>query len=465
MKRILMRAGMSPLSNLSPLEVLTENTIGSNIGNMLFPYSISRTLTTEDTKIDTIRIGKGITDEDADRINRTYDCMVLPFANAFRGSFKQELRIMIRLMKKIKIPCVVVGVGAQASLDNTMKDSELDMLVKRFVKLILKRSTMLGLRGEFTADYLKRLGFQAERDFTVIGCPSMFMWGDQLPEMKLQELTPDSRVSMNSKISLSGPFHKMMERSRKQFADYTYVPQVIEEIYRMYVGMPYQKKFSEKRPKSFPVHFDHEIYRNDHAMSFINVPSWLSYLSQKDFSFGSRVHGNIAAILSGTPCFILVSDARIRELADYHHIPHILNTEIDSKTSIFDLYEKADYAALNKGHRERFMHYLDFLEINGLEHIYDKDGKAGHVYFDDKVSAIDFQQPLHAFSAIPMEEQVKRLELFMGHYRDLTMKMQKKKKAFIMEEDGTKLMLGAAGAQKEPGKFASLLNRAVDKYC
>lgn len=465
MKRILMRAGMSPLSNLSPLEVLTENTIGNNIGNMLFPYSISRTLTTEDTQIDTIRIGKGITDQEADMINKTYDCMVLPFANAFRSSFKQELRLMIRLIKKIKIPCIVVGVGAQAPLEDTMKDSELDMLVKRFVKLILRRSAMLGLRGEFTADYLKGLGFQAERDFTVIGCPSMFMWGDKLPEMKLQELTPDSRVSMNSKISLGGPFHKLMERSRKQFEDYTYVPQVIEEIYRMYVGMPYQKNFSKKRPKPFPVHFDHEIYRNDRAMSFINVPSWLSYLSQKDFSFGSRVHGNIAAILSGTPCFILVSDARIKELVDYHHIPHMLNTQINSSTSILDLYEKADYAALNRGHRERFMHYLDFLGANDLEHIYDSDGKAGHVYFDDKVKEIDFQQPLHAFSAISVEEQVERLEAFMGYYRDLTMELRRKKKAFIMEENGTTLMLGAAGMQKGSNGLAGLLHRAVDKYC
>lgn len=43
--------------------------------------------------------------------------------------------------------------------------------VKEFIKAVLDRSAKVGIRGEITASYLKRLGFREEIDFTVMGCP------------------------------------------------------------------------------------------------------------------------------------------------------------------------------------------------------------------------------------------------------------------------------------------------------
>ena len=54
MRRILLRAGMSPLVNHNPTRVVMRNMIGNNIGNMLFQSSVSRTLLCEDTTIDTV---------------------------------------------------------------------------------------------------------------------------------------------------------------------------------------------------------------------------------------------------------------------------------------------------------------------------------------------------------------------------------------------------------------------------
>ena len=56
MKRILMRAAMSPFDSVDPRRMIQENTIGGNSGNMIFPFSLFRTLMVdEDTQIDTIR--------------------------------------------------------------------------------------------------------------------------------------------------------------------------------------------------------------------------------------------------------------------------------------------------------------------------------------------------------------------------------------------------------------------------
>lgn len=410
MKKILLRAGMSPLVGYDATEVIMKNMMGNNIGNMLFQTSVYRTLLRDKVQIDTIHTMRKYSKWHIDKINSTYECLVLPFANAFRASFIEELNNVTELVKQLKIPCIVVGVGAQAGIDKDIDNPELDQAVKNFMKAILKKSNLVGLRGEFTADYLTKLGFQAERDFTVIGCPSLYMYGKNLPEMEVKELTPESNVSINSKIALPQKFHDFLYRSRKNLPNYNYVPQVIEEIAQMYMGRPYPADFAKRIPKHFPVDFTDPIYSSGKGISFVNVPSWLAYLREKDFSFGSRIHGNIASILAGTPCYIIVSDQRIMELVEYHHIPHMMMKDLNKETNIFDLYDKADFSALQEGHEERFMRYLDFLKKNNLQTIYDEEGNAERVPFDEKLREVEFASPVKAFSTLTQEEQLVRLQ-------------------------------------------------------
>lgn len=410
MKKILLRAGMSPLISYHPMDVIYNNMIGSNIGNMLFPYSVSRTLMREDVLIRPFNTSKIYSDAEIRRINSNYDCLVLPFANAFRISFIEDLKKVTNIVKQLDMPCIVVGVGAQAAINKKLKNKELEAAVKDFMKAILDKSSIVGLRGEFTADYLTQLGFQAERDFTVIGCPSMYLYGKKLPEREVKELTPESNVSINSKISLSQNFHDFMYRSRSAIPNYHYVPQVIEEIRRMYVNQPYREGFVKKIPNHFPVEYDDALYREGKGISFVNVPSWLEYLSKKEFSFGSRIHGNIAAILAGTPCYVVVSDSRIKELVDYHNIPHMLEKDLKEDTSIFDLHGHADFSSIDRGHEKHFMHYLDFLSANGLETIYDENGEAAAAPFDDVISHTEFSPPVTALVTLNEKEQKQRIK-------------------------------------------------------
>ena len=50
--RILMRASQSPFDNYSPFETILYDRIWSNVGNLLFPFSLFRILISEDTTID-----------------------------------------------------------------------------------------------------------------------------------------------------------------------------------------------------------------------------------------------------------------------------------------------------------------------------------------------------------------------------------------------------------------------------
>ena len=46
-----------------------------------------------------------------ERWNAEYDMFLIPLANAFRTTFKKELKMLTDLVERLTIPCVVVGVG------------------------------------------------------------------------------------------------------------------------------------------------------------------------------------------------------------------------------------------------------------------------------------------------------------------------------------------------------------------
>ena len=431
--RILMRSVMSQLDNPSTVEILVNNLIGDNIGNMIFASSVQRNLMSEDTIIDTTRTNKKFSRAEIDYINENYDYFVIPLANAFRISFQWELRCLTELIKELRIPCVVVGVGVQTTVEDDLKhEFEFDELSRNFVKAVLEKSAILGLRGEVTAQYLKRLGFVSEKDFTVIGCPSMYLYGDQLPTIKQTELTRESKVSLNRKVGLPKKLHEFLVQCTKELPNYKFVPQNIDDLRLLYAGIPMRECVYSNIPSSYPSRLNHDVILNNKEIGFVNVKTWMDFLASCDFSYGSRIHGNIVSILAGTPCYIFVSDSRIKELAEYHNIPYMLAKDINQDTNIFDLYEKTDYTRLQTGHKERFDHFIQFLEMNQLPHIHSSDSARGEVYFDKKMSELEFPEPILPFSVIPLEEQMKRLAEYydaMNHrYDDLNHKFQREKK-------------------------------------
>lgn len=414
MKRILMRAAVSPLDSVDPKRMIRENTIGGNSGNMIFPFSLFRTLMTdEDTQIDTIRTDHAFSPREAGQINETYDCFVIPLANAFRQEFRRELIYLADLVDRLSIPCVVIGVGVQAAIDADFHQAfPFDREAKRFVKSILRKSAKIGVRGEMTASYLKKLGFGEEKDFTVTGCPSVFMFGEQLPKPREGALTEDSLVCTNRKPPLPEAFHRFMNASMKKLPNHYFLPQNLADVALLYGGVPLTLSKHKHFPEGYPTLPNHELFLQDRVRAFTNVPAWLDFLRQARFSFGSRIHGNIAAVLSGTPCFIFACDSRVRELAEYHQIPHMWIRDVTERTDIFEIYAKADFSSVGRGHARRFAHYIGFLEENGLEHVYDGRQAGEKLPFDRKLEGMEASPPIHSLFTRPYEEQAEILSWY-----------------------------------------------------
>mgnify|MGYP002625442253 CR=1 FL=1 len=110
-------------------------------------------------------------------------------ANAFRTTFIDELKKITELVLKLKIPTIVIGVGLKGGKIGIERLSfDFDEAVKKFCNAVLNKSQLIGIRGEFTAEYMKALGYKENVDFQVIGCPSMYFYGEDLPAPKKFEL-------------------------------------------------------------------------------------------------------------------------------------------------------------------------------------------------------------------------------------------------------------------------------------
>lgn len=381
MRKVLIRAGMSPLINTPVEDVIFENKIGNNVGNLVYAYSIFRTLMTDDTEI--IPNNYYVASLDPNEINETYDCFVIPLADAIRNSFAPYMVRLTALIKQLKIPCYVVGMGVRAPYHYETKgiSFEYDEIAKNFIKAVLEKSAMLGLRGEITADYLKKLGFLPEIDYTVIGCPSFYGYGENL-NIRPFTLNENTKLAVNNTVMTGGNTQKFLNQLLQLYPDHYFYPQRINELALLYLGHHYKYK---RKSEGYPNNLDHPLYKQDRVRFFTNAMAWMQDLSERDLSVGPRLHGNVAAVLAGTPALWIMHDARMRELVDYHNLPNLNVQDIKEGMDINELLSNIRYSSFLDGHRERFVHYVDFLNKNGIPHIF-KDYKSPEkTVLDEKI--------------------------------------------------------------------------------
>lgn len=404
MKNILIRAGVSPLDNFDARYMLNHNSIGENVGNLIYAYSIFKTLMTDSVDKITPNYYASLQGRAAE-INETYDAFVIPLADAFRAEFMPEMRRMTALIKELTIPCIIVGVGLRAPFEPGEKMSySFDEDIRDFIKAVLEKSSIVGVRGEYTSAYLKNLGFREEIDHTVIGCPSMYTNG---PEMKIREvnLTNQSPISINDNVLSPENVHQFLKRCEKQFPDHYFLPQRLQEMRLLYAGLPYH----HKQGGLYPTRITDEVYAEDRVKFFLNIPTWTEFLSKMDISVGSRLHGNIVATVSGTPSILIPHDARMRELTQYHQLPHVFAKDINENTDLLELASRLDFQQVSRCHKKNFEHYIDFLDKNGLDHIY-KDGKCpDEAPLERKLKEIKLQPGISSVRNCSFEEMADRL--------------------------------------------------------
>lgn len=385
MPRLLLRSAKDPLLAVTAEAALAGNVLGNNSGNLLFGQAVHRTLAVPGTEI----VADGFRTERVDlspaevaQLNEEFDAVVLPLANAFRPDFANHLRRLTKVIEQLDIPVVVVGVGVQLSPSAKRLQEEVRDPVTAFVRTVLDRSAGIGVRGEITAACLADLGFGAEH-VEVIGCPAVFLHGPGHHVVKpVPELATDSPIALN--LTPTRPrMAEILDANLKRYPQLTYLPQENRELALLLWGEP--PRGGEDR--RFPLHLEHALYRQDRVRFFLDPTTWERFLVRQHFVFGTRIHGNIAALVAGTPAYLLAFDSRTKELADYHAIPYRMLDATPGDIDAAELYAATDLETFNRVYPQRFDHYLSFFERSGLPHV-DADVKT--TAFDEELADATF---------------------------------------------------------------------------
>lgn len=403
MKKILVRSGMRPTDSFSAEEILTKDRTGYNNGNLAYQYSIFRTLWKEDVEL--FSDGYFANPNLADEINETYDAYIIPLADAFREDFRWMLRAYTHLIKRLTIPVYVIGVGLRAPYEPKLGEAFIfDEDVKAFVSAVLEKSGQIGLRGEITSEYLTKLGFKEGVDHRVIGCPSLYTFGREL-KIRSLDLHKNSPIAINASPVALETSIEFLNKVTAQYSNYNFIPQLYDELFLTYAGGP----GVVSDISNYPTSIASKYYQEGKVKYFTSMQAWLDEMKRTSFSIGSRLHGNVTATIVGTPNISFVQDARMRELAAYHQLPHVTAEALTSFNNLEELLEKVDIHSAEKVQAANFDNYLDFLDYNEIDHIYEADKNRKDAPMDSFLKDVEFSKGIVPITACSKEEIFQRL--------------------------------------------------------
>lgn len=251
---------------------------------------------------------------------------------------------------------VVVGAGAQAQ---TSKETfSLRPGTRRFLDIAAERSMSIGVRGDFTAEILAKLGVH---NVDVTGCPSVFMINGNF-----RSKPADQALRLAVHTTWHGHYRDCIRELLVFGRDHDAI--LVEQ------SDPHVMRLIQSGDLNANVNFMSRFYSKNHTEGwslldwiqkrgafYMNLDSWKEGMLNVDFALGSRFHANIVAALSGARGLLLTLDTGTEELAQYYNFPHIRFQDFDASTSIehyFDIADPSMFIAtlpLRKARMEAFL--------------------------------------------------------------------------------------------------------------
>jgi len=220
---------------------------------------------------------------------------------------------------------------------------------------------------------------------------------------------------------------KFIKLKMKEFENHYFIGQVVNELRSIYLGAPYEYKIEY----NFRNVTD-KIYQDGRLRFFCNVPKWMEFLNDSDLTFGSRLHGNIAAVLAGTPALLVTKDSRTRELAEYHHLNAIHESKLNEKLTLQELVEQQDFSQIEKYQKQNFDRYVAFLKKNDIPNIFMDGEDPQETAFDRKIKQTDLLEGIVPVSQCSLEEIAERNR---DYYTNLDEKLDRLSKKLNFTSD------------------------------
>ncbi len=313
----------------------------------------------------------GFPEREADEINRTCDAFLCPLADMFSENWSWYVRALTDLVRRLRIPCVVPCVGARDLPDGISPLSvPFASDVRGFMSAVLDKSSLVGVRGETTARFLEALGFVRGRHFEVLGCPTLYMYGQDLPIRPLRTDFPSESCAFSMNVRAPESSWLVVDECARLFGRSTFVSQDFREFHffmlthgkwsaDVFDGNPYYRSLLSGYAEADCMRF------------FLNRKPWMDFLSTVDFYIGHRIHGALLAILAGTPAAVVPFESRTRELAEFHGVPVLDPSGAFQRTDAALALESLDFSGIQCRQDDNFPRYADFFRKNGIPTVFD----------------------------------------------------------------------------------------------
>lgn len=373
MNRIFFIGAMHSIDADPELDTMTLlQRTGNNTGNLYIGHSTFRHLKPE--------IWSRNMRLDPAQIESDYDVIVIPASNFLYAGF--DLGHLADFLEKVKLPCVMIGVGSQAP--NYDSEIILQKGTVRFLKIVSERSVSIGARGFFTASWLEKYGI---KNVDIIGCPSFFWTCRPTLSVAKKDFSEVSKIALNGSRNVVAHSSNPAKMQRIETA---LLREALHFDADFFVQNEPQEAFLARKMKGevsdsllTPIlnyygadTSDKQVieFFENHTRLFFDISEWSAAIRSYDFAVGSRFHGNIIALQNGVPAFVIAHDARTQELCELLHLPFLTINDIEF-VSLEWLYELADYNSISAVYNQLFNNYIDFLEKNGLKHTLKREVK------------------------------------------------------------------------------------------
>ena len=284
------------------------NMCGHNVGNLAFWGAVSAIV---DTK--PVYFPWSFRPEE---VNEKVDVLVFPAANQLNPRF--DLGSFAALFERVRVPLVVVGLGAQAATlggEVQLKDGTI-----RWLRVIGERAPLIGARGMFSADVMAAHGV---KNVEVTGCPSFQINpADNLgAQLAAKSRGPFKRISVNQ-----GDVPGNVRRAEAILCSYVaqHPSQYVVQAPQMWLSAALGRN-DEMKPEELATLTELFPDPAAHAkiVAYYDFREWIRALTHYDLSIGTRIHGNILALQAGIPAICIDHDSRTRELSETIMMPRL----------------------------------------------------------------------------------------------------------------------------------------------
>lgn len=312
--------------------------------------------------------------DDIDRLNEEYDYVFLRGSNYVHKDMRWSQTIDV--LKRLKIPVIAYGIGAQAPVKGKLELSE---ETKTVLRMMADSTTSIGVRGTYSAQVLWDIGI---RNVRIIGCPTAFRRNN--PNMKIQLPSLDKvrnvGVTLRREVSPAYAqdikryltFHRDLVKSLAQRFDVVLMAQGEVEEKKIVFGTQEQKEeaFAALRANKWVSewYLDETMEKLHRERLFYSdvVADYEDLVQQKDLVLGYRLHGNLMALSNGTPSIYFTYDSRTVEFAETFQIPSF-DVFSGKDFSIEEYWDQSLFDKFNRAYHHTYREMRQFLVENGVD--------------------------------------------------------------------------------------------------